>query len=219
MALAPVAVEMGPRNRRRLTAGTVSVALIGATVASLLLLFDRSPGHPEFSSVRPATTHAPTARLIFGMTEKQVRHRTGEPAAIQASCWVFHPNKTGMVGSVSVQPSFATTPYEASTTGALKVCFSGGLFSYGQLRMLDKQNHKWIWAPWPLALSPRANPRFAATALAHSIPLGSFLRAPQQEGGTGTAIRIRARSRGRQQGRNAGSLPRFRLLILPTDVF
>jgi hypothetical protein len=152
MAVVPVAVEMGPRHRRRLTAGAITVAIVGSTVASLFLLFDRSPEQPGFSSARPAA-HASTARLIFGMSEQQVRHYTGEPATVHASCWVFHPSKTGMVGSVSVQASFASVPYDTSTTGALRVCFSGRLFSYGQLRMFDRQNRKWIWAPWPLALS------------------------------------------------------------------
>lgn len=88
------------------------------------------------------------------MTQQQVRRRTGRPIRSQGNCWLFHPTKTGLVGSISVQPSFAAVPYDPLTTGNLKLCFLGGAFSYGQLREFIPSKHKWEWTPWPLTLSP-----------------------------------------------------------------
>lgn len=156
MAVAPVAVEMGPRNTRRLITGATIVAVVGSVLAAMLLLLGRPNGHGAASSARTtrAVPAAPGARLIFGMTQQQVRRSTGAPASTQGNCWLFHPSKTGVVGSISVQPAFSRAPYDPSTTGDLKLCFAGGAFSYGFLRVLDQQNHRWVWGAWPLELSP-----------------------------------------------------------------
>ena len=88
------------------------------------------------------------------MTQPQVRDVTGRPTQSQGNCWLFHPSKTGLVGSISVQPSFATVPYDPLTTGNLKLCFFGGAYSYAFLRVFIPNEHKWEWTPWPLTLSP-----------------------------------------------------------------
>jgi hypothetical protein len=148
MAVAPVAVELGPRNKRRLMTGTV---MLGASVAALLMT--RPAGRPGSSSAahsgRPA---ASSARLVFGMTPQRVRHITGEPVRTHGGCWFFQPTKTGTVGSISVQPAFATALYDARTTGQLELCFVGGVYSYSYLRLFIPSRHRWEWTAWPLNL-------------------------------------------------------------------
>lgn len=154
VTVAPVAVQMGPRNTRRLTAGAIAVGVAGAIAALLLLLFDRTPVHPSATSATRPAEQASSARLVFGMTEQQVRRLTGRPARTQGSCWLFHPTNMGMVGSISVQPAFARAAYNARTTGDLELCFASGAFSYGELHVYDEQHHKWVWGAWPLELWP-----------------------------------------------------------------
>ena len=151
MAVAPVAVEIGPRNKRRLMTGTVVLTVLGASVAGLLVT--RPPGHPGSTSpARSGQSASPSARLVFGMSPQQVRHITGEPVRTQGGCWFFQPTKTGMVRSISVQPAFATALYDARTTGELKLCFIGGAYSYSYLRLFIPSRHEWEWTAWPLNL-------------------------------------------------------------------
>lgn len=148
----------GPRKRRWLTTGVIAFGVIGATVAAVRLT--RSPHAPTPGiSIRPAqpTRSLSKARLVFGMLPPQVERLTGRPAARRANCWLFHPTTTGMVGSISVQPSFATVPFDPRTTRDLKVCFLGGVYSSSELRQFDERQHRWIWGAWPLSLSPEAS--------------------------------------------------------------
>lgn len=133
------------------------MAVVGSIVAALLLLLNQSPDHAggiALARTNALSPSASTARLTFGMTQQQVRQFTGRPASTLGNCWRFHPTKTGMVGSIPVQASFATVPYDTATSGDLKLCFSGGAFSFGYLHGYDKQKHRWVWEPWPLALAP-----------------------------------------------------------------
>jgi hypothetical protein len=86
------------------------------------------------------------------MTPKQVLRRTGQPTRTQGNCWLFSPTRTGIVGSIAVQPSWSRLPYDPRTAGALKLCFVGGRYSYGLQHIFDVRKRKWVWSAWPLTL-------------------------------------------------------------------
>lgn len=90
--------------------------------------------------------------LVFGMTPKQVLHRTGHPIKTQGNCWLFSPTKAGIVGSISVQPPWSRLPYDPRTAGSLKLCFIGGHYSYGYQHIFDVRKQRWVWSAWPLTL-------------------------------------------------------------------
>src|SRR4051794_16589916 len=104
MAVAPVAIEMGPRNRRRLSTGAIIVAVAASVATLLMLLFNRSPPHSN-PARSTRTDHVLAAEAIghltFGMTQQQVQRLTGRPTSSQGNCWLFQPSKTGLVGSIS----------------------------------------------------------------------------------------------------------------------
>lgn len=152
MAVAGAAVEMGPRDRRRAARGAVALGVVAALAAAVLLT--RWNDRPVPPSPAQPVTSAPSSHLTFGMTPRQVQHLTGKPTETRGQCWFFRPSGTGMVGSVSVQPSFATVPFDPRTTGNLKLCFLGGAYSYSELRAFDKRQHKWVWGAWPLGRIP-----------------------------------------------------------------
>ena len=60
MAVAPVAVEIGPRNKRRLMTGTVVLTVLGASVAGLLV-------------TRPPAIRARRRRLVPVSLRRRVR--------------------------------------------------------------------------------------------------------------------------------------------------
>ena len=131
----------------------IVVAVIGGVAA---LLLTRSSNHP--STVLPARSAQPsapaaTASLSFGMTPQQVRLVTGKPTRTQGSCWFFEPTTAGMVGSISVRSSYARGPYNPRTTGDLKLCFLGGVYSYAYLREYRAKQHTWVWAGWPVDIA------------------------------------------------------------------
>ncbi len=147
--------KVGPRNRRRLIGGGIALGVAGAIIAAVLLAH---PGNHSAVSSTPASQTSPVVskhQLTFGMTPKQVERLTGKPAVKRRSCWFFHPSNQGMVGSISVQPSFARSlPYDPKTTGDLKLCFLGRVYSYSELHTFDKRNDKWSWEAWPLTRVP-----------------------------------------------------------------
>jgi hypothetical protein len=154
MAVADLGVAMGPRNTRRLVSGAVVFGTAVAVIAGLQLVL--SPRHSTQLPTRSTVPRvsAPTTHLIYGMTRAQVHRLTGDPTQTQGDCWLFHPTRTGMVGSISVVPSFSTTPFDRRTTGDLKLCFLGGIYSVSYLRILDQSANRWVWAAWPVYLSP-----------------------------------------------------------------
>jgi hypothetical protein len=128
------------------------VLVIGLTLAAMLLT-----RHPNASRVAGSTradqvTPAKPYGLAFGLTPEQIIGRTGQPTKTQGRCMFFSPTRTGTVGSISVQPSWSRLPYDPTTTGELKLCFAGGGFSDGYLRVFDPNKHKWVWSAWPLTL-------------------------------------------------------------------
>ena len=150
---------MGPRNRRRLAAGAVVVAMLGAILAAALLT--RLSSSPDKSSVTRSTTTAtayphphPEAKAgtypIYGMTPKQVERFTGKPTKIQGGCWLFRPTAetrngkpTRMVGTMSLgEPGSIAS----QSDGWVKLCFWEGGFSeaYRQIPI----NGQLLWRPW-----------------------------------------------------------------------
>jgi hypothetical protein len=158
VAVADVAVELGPRNRRRLAAAGSTLAVIAALVAYASLTHWPG-GSGAGSSARSTHAGAATANLVFGMTRQQVQHLTGRPTATRGSCWLFRPTATGMVGSISVWPSWATKPYDARVMGDLELCFVGNAYSVAYQRFHDTRAHEWRWVGWPPQLGHATPPQ------------------------------------------------------------
>jgi hypothetical protein len=146
MAVADVAVSIGPRNQRRLARGAIVIGVAAAVVAAVLVT--RSPHSQSALSGRSAESTVPAnGHLVFGMTPQQVRRLTGRPTIKQGSCWIFQA-KAGMVGSVPLLPSGDRVP-AALATSELKLCFFAGVYSSASLRFFDKQNGRLRWVGWP----------------------------------------------------------------------
>jgi hypothetical protein len=150
MAVADVAVSLGPRNQRRLAKSAIVIGVIAAVVATVLLT--RSPqSQPPLSGRSAGGTAAANGRLVFGMTPPQVRRLTGRPKITQGSCWIYQA-KAGMVGSVSLLPSGERVPASLATS-ELKLCFFAGVYSSASLRFFDRQNGVWRWVGWPIRIA------------------------------------------------------------------
>jgi hypothetical protein len=124
VAAADVAVEMGPRNRRRLTTGGIVGGVVVAVAAAVLLT--QSPDNAGVSpgrSGQPSTVAASQPEVVFGMTKQQVQRITGAPTSKEGSCWFFQP-KGGMVGPIDLRRTLPGYPQ-----GVLRLCFYGGQLS------------------------------------------------------------------------------------------
>jgi hypothetical protein len=137
MAVAPVAVEMGPRNRRRLTTGGAIVGLLAA-LAGVLLIHSPSHSTPAVST-RPTQVNPAAPSFPYGMTQRQVQGIVGRPTTIHDSCWDFTV-KAGRIGSVSLGKVLA-----ASRADGMRFCFFAGALSNQYLHIFDPKKHRWIW--------------------------------------------------------------------------
>lgn len=150
------------RRDTGLATGAMLLAMLAAAVALVLVTRSHNDGGATLPT-RPAQISPPRAHghLVFGMTPHQVLRRTGQPIKTQGNCWLFAPTKAGIVGSISVDPSWSRRPYDPTTQGGLKLCFTGGRYSYGLQHMYDPRKHKWIWFPWPLTLMHGSSPDYS----------------------------------------------------------
>src|SRR5581483_5636471 len=88
--IADVAVEMGPRNRRRLTGAGVSLAVLVALIVGLTQLPRLASNPGAGSATHSGTTPVTYGHLLFGMTPKQVeRVAGGKPSTIRGNCWIY----------------------------------------------------------------------------------------------------------------------------------
>jgi hypothetical protein len=152
--LAPTAdraVEMGPRNRRRLTAGSSALVLVAALAFGVLQL-TRSPGSPGSSGAAHSTTSLKAGHLVYGMTPRQVeRLAGGEPTTIRGDCWFYKP-KAGMqdgkpirmVGSLSMGDPGSIA---SRTADSLKLCFYGGGLSQAFQHDSASASGPAVWFP------------------------------------------------------------------------
>lgn len=136
MAVADVAVEMGPRNRRRV----LRAAVVLAAIAALVVWgggggFLTGSGHhlgpsssgSSGSSIGGGTVYAGTLfpltqKLAYGMNARQVLRIDGHPTKIVRdqtgqTCWQYAVNQTynGLRGP--------------TTLNNVRVCFYGGLYT------------------------------------------------------------------------------------------
>jgi hypothetical protein len=118
MAVADVAVAMGPRNQRRVVSGSIALALV-AGVAALghQFLPSSHPGSSSFAGL--ARVPAPmfvTDRIVYGMTKAEVLRRIGPPTQSVGPCWQYDENEKIRGGE--------------NTLDAQRVCFLSGIYSY-----------------------------------------------------------------------------------------
>jgi hypothetical protein len=108
---------------------------------------------PASSSTRVASNV--NVDLAFGMTPRQVERVTGKPTSVRAGCWLFLPQH-GMVGSISMGPPGSPA---ARSTGDLKLCFYGGVFSTAFRHFFSKGAWQWVaWVPHLTVLSGDSQP-------------------------------------------------------------
>lgn len=155
-------VAVWKRRDTGLATGAMLLALLAAVLALVLVTRPRNGGGATLP-IRSAQVSPPRAHghLVFGMTPRQVLRRTGQPVKTHGNCWLFAPTKAGIVGSLSVDPSWSRRPYDPKTQGGLKLCFVGGHYSYGLQHMYDPRKHKWVWFPWPLTLMHGSSPDYS----------------------------------------------------------
>jgi hypothetical protein len=126
MAVADVGVAMGPRNQRRLTAGSVTLGGVLAIAVVALWLFGGGLPltHATHQSGTPVARHLTLIpdRLVYGMTEPQVLHKIGQPERIAGNCWQYHEGVRNFVGQ---------------TVNAVRVCFFDNTYSTSYYMEID----------------------------------------------------------------------------------
>jgi hypothetical protein len=131
MAVAPVAVKMGPRNRRRLSGGVIGLGVFTAIVAAAFLLL-RPPNHTGSASSTgsPQVAAAPTFvtdKIVYGMTKAQVLQRIGHATKTVGACWQYDENEKIRNGE--------------NFLNAQRVCFLSGIYSYDYSKIDGKWNY------------------------------------------------------------------------------
>jgi hypothetical protein len=144
------AVAARKRRDRGFATVVIVFGVIAAAVTLLLLTRSRDRSGDPFSTPAQSSRPRVHGHLVFGMTPQQVLRRTGQPSKIQGNCWLFSPTKAGIVGTISVQPSWSRLPYDPRTQGGLELCFTAGHYSHSYQHMFDPRKQKWVWFPWPL---------------------------------------------------------------------
>jgi hypothetical protein len=117
MAVAPITVEMGPRNKRRVTTSAITITTVFVIVASVLWFFGGLPfthNSQTGSTVQPRHLTLLTDKLVYGMSRQQVQGRIGAPTKVAGGCWEYPENKMNFVGQ---------------KINAIRVCFLGNAYS------------------------------------------------------------------------------------------
>jgi len=148
VAITDVAVAMGPRNRRRLTGGAISLAVIAALVFGGSL-FNRSAGNPGSSATHAGRSAANTKNIIFGMSPTQVEQVVGRPKKVQSTaqgpCWLYRP-RDSMVGALALS-EVGSEAY--GSEDGFKVCFFGSavtqMFVHGPKRFPARPGSVYVW--------------------------------------------------------------------------
>jgi hypothetical protein len=137
MAVADVAVQMGPRNRRRTAQGGIALGVIAAIVLIVSLSHAKNqaaaPAQPAHASQAVARFEKNAKHLVFGMTKRQVQHIAGLPATVTGRCWLYRP-RSGTVASLPVRTVGSLSMGQpgsiaARTADILKLCFVGNSLS------------------------------------------------------------------------------------------
>jgi hypothetical protein len=119
MAVADVAVQIGPRNTRRLTAGAITLVVAVAIATAALLERPSTPAGPTLSS-QSASHVASKAEtffhLVYGLNRKQVLAKVGKPTKTVGNCWEYRLNVEIRGGQ--------------NLLNAMRLCFSGGGYAY-----------------------------------------------------------------------------------------
>jgi hypothetical protein len=119
---ADFAAAMGPRNRRRLATGGITLGGVAA-ISALALWF--SGGLPFVHSSSSHSDSSTTAKRVitlipqqpglpYGMTKQQVLHRLGRPEKIVGQCWQYPENIKNFVGGTfnAVRLCFYANQYQ-----------------------------------------------------------------------------------------------------------
>lgn len=172
MAVADVGATMWPRNKRRLTIGTVVLAVVVLIAAAVWVAIPPSQfgsGSPvggagnagsasREQAASPPGTHLPATyfdrvhvvgKLAYGMTKKQVLRLIGKPAKViryqGLPCWQYPVNEH--------VPALGSS--KAYTLNAIGVCFFDGRYTVYHY----KTDGKWDYnpssiKPYSSAISP-----------------------------------------------------------------
>lgn len=115
-----VAVEMGPRNRRRLTRSAIAFGIVAVITLFGIWL---SGGLTFLGRAQPALPKEGVIVLIpqrpgmsYGMTPQQLLQRLGKPDKIAGKCWQYPENIK----------NFASPP---QMINAVRLCFAFGMYN------------------------------------------------------------------------------------------
>ncbi len=119
MAVAPVAVEMGPRSKRRLRTGAIVLGVAAVAWAGLLLFFGRANqnSHNGNTAGEVYGTFG-SFGIPSGSTSKEVLARLGPPDQKRGGCWIYRVNGDTFHGT-KILPQIAGID-------AVRYCFFGG---------------------------------------------------------------------------------------------
>jgi len=125
VAIADVAVEMGPRNTRRAIAAATFVAAVALLVGGGALVTHLS-SRSGSGTATPRVLRLNVDRLSYGMTKQQVQRSIGRPERIAGNCWQYPEKVKDFVGN---------------TINAARVCFAFGNVYSNQYYL--ELNGKW----------------------------------------------------------------------------
>jgi hypothetical protein len=136
IAVADVAVAMGPRNQRRVATSGLALGVIVVVAGAALLL--RPSSNPGPAATNASTqAHTPTfvtEQIVYGMSKAVVLRRIGKPTKIVGACWQYDENEKIRGG--------------ANFLNAERVCFLSGIYSYAYSEV---DNH-WTYPTDPINL-------------------------------------------------------------------
>ncbi|HZQ81079.1 MAG TPA: hypothetical protein VFB25_03770 [Gaiellaceae bacterium] len=116
MAVADVAVEMGPRNRRRAITAAIVVAAVAIVFWGGRSALVASKNHSNSGPVASRHLTLIPDNLTYGMTKQQMARRLGRPEKIAGNCWQYHEGVKDFVGQTvnAVRLCFTSSGYQVS---------------------------------------------------------------------------------------------------------
>ena len=127
-AVPDVAVEMGPRNTRRLIGAGVALGVIAALVGAFMLL-TRSPNQSgsgvSVGSARGTDNNSASdtslvhkiGNLSLGLSKQQVERSLGSPTKVVGNCWQYTVNER------TYRISGGKKKFDGGTWNAERLCF------------------------------------------------------------------------------------------------
>ncbi|HST14980.1 MAG TPA: hypothetical protein VLJ44_09055 [Gaiellaceae bacterium] len=147
MAVADVAVAMGPRNQRRVrNAALAAVVVIALLGLGFFLTHHSSSGSGAASkAARQGASISRATHLVYGMTPQQVQHFAGRAQSVRGGCWYYMPMlaKDGATRVGALTVGFPGTP--SMSSNQIKLCFYSGVLSFEYTHVIvPGKGREWV---------------------------------------------------------------------------